>query len=96
MIARLYSPSKRATQSGKRFNYNWILEIGTEYLYKEPVMGWTGSDFSADRLVLSFSSKSDALNYVKVNNINCEVIERKKSLSVKKSYSDNFSNDRLR
>ena len=94
MRALLYSPSKRATQSGKRFK-KWVLEIGFENLYKEPVMGWIGSSCVGDVMTLNFNSKEDALSYASKNNIKCRVIDRKISISSNKTYSDNFKYNRI-
>jgi hypothetical protein len=94
MKAFLYSPSKRATQSGKSLK-NWVLEVGFEDLYREPVMGWVGSSSVDNVLSLTFNSKEDALSYANKNNISCQVIEKKKSIITRKSYSDNFKYNKL-
>ncbi|MCP4922839.1 MAG: ETC complex I subunit [bacterium] len=94
MKARLYCPTQKATQSGKR-SRPWILEIGSKPLYKESVMGWTGSSATDQALHLKFSSKERALAYIREHSLSCQVIERKSAIFRPKSYADNFRHGRL-
>ena len=41
---------------------------------------------------LKFSSKDKAIDYAKKNKIYFEVVEEKKRKTIKKSYSDSFTN----
>ena len=89
--AKIYKPSKTATQSGiKKFD-KWIIEFITEKPSINPLMGWESSTDTSSELKLEFSSKELAIEYAKKNKINFELIEPKIRKIVKKSYADNFT-----
>ena len=77
-------------QSGKRNTKNWLLEFDTLDTGINPLMGWETSKDTMSELKLEFSSKDQAINYAKKNNIDYYVIEPQKQKIIKKSYSDNF------
>ena len=88
--AKIYKPSKTAMQSGKGNTKNWVLEFDTLNTGINPLMGWESSIDTMSEVKLEFSSKEEAINYVKKNNIDYYIIEPEKSKIIKKSYSDNF------
>ena len=88
--AKIYKPSKTAMQSGKRITKNWILEFDTLNTGINPLMGWETSKDTMSEVKLEFSSKEEALIYVKKNNIDYYIVEPQRAKIVKKSYSDNF------
>ena len=88
--AKIYKPSKTAMQSGKRTSKKWLLEFDTLDTQINPLMGWESSVDTMSEVKLEFSSKDEAINYAKRNNLDYYVIEPEKSKIVKKSYSDNF------
>ena len=88
--AKIFKPSKTAMQSGKRATKKWFLEFDTLDTQVNPLMGWESSVDTMSEVKLEFSSKDEAINYAKKNNLDYYVIEPKKSKIVKKSYSDNF------
>ncbi|MDC0232049.1 ETC complex I subunit [Pelagibacteraceae bacterium] len=88
--AKIYRPSKTAMQSGKRNSKKWLLEFETLNTEINPLMGWESSIDTMSEVKLEFSSKEEAISYVKKNNIDYYVIEPEKSKIIKKSYSDNF------
>ncbi len=88
--AKIFKPSKTAMQSGKRASKKWFLEFDTLDTQVNPLMGWESSVDTMSEVKLEFSSKDEAINYAKKNNLDYYVIEPKKSKIVKKSYSDNF------
>jgi NADH dehydrogenase (ubiquinone) Fe-S protein 4 len=88
--AKIYKPSKTAMQSGKRNSKSWLLEYETLNLSINPLMGWVSSNDTMSEIKLKFSTKEQAINYAKKNNINYYVIEPQKNKIVKKSYADNF------
>ncbi len=96
MRARLYKPSKTAMQSGKARTQFWLLEfLSTPSLFKEELVGWTGSKNTLPQAQLKFKTKGEAVSYAKVSQIEL-VIEEPKSFTFKrKSYSDNFRFDRV-
>jgi len=88
--AKIYKPSKTAMQSGKRNSKKWLLEFDTLNTGINPLMGWESSIDTMSEVKLEFSSKEEAINYVKKNNIDYYIVEPEKSKIIKKSYSDNF------
>ena len=53
-------------------------------------MGWETSSDTLEEVILKFSTKEQAIEYAKKNNILFTVIEPKKKEFVIKSYADNF------
>ncbi len=88
--AKIYIPTKTAMQSGLSKNSKWVLEFYTENKSLNPLMGWETSSNTLSEIKLEFLSKEEALNYVKKNNIDYDLIEPKKRKIIKKSYADNF------
>ena len=91
--AKIYIPSRSATQSGKGKTKKWLLKFLTREGGVNPLMGWQTSDDTMNEVVLEFSTKEKAIDYAKKNNILYEVTEPKKSHFIIKSYSDNFLKD---
>ena len=77
-------------QSGMRNTKNWLLEFDTLNTGINPLTGWESSKDTMSEVKLEFSSKDQAVNYAKKNNINYYVVEPQKRKIIKKSYSDNF------
>jgi hypothetical protein len=77
-------------QSGLRNTKNWLLEFDTLDKGTNPLMGWESSIDTMSEVKLEFSTKEEAINYSKKNNVNYYVIEPKKRKLIKKSYSNNF------
>ena len=88
--AKIYKPSKTATQSGLKKFDKWILEFITNDPTINPLMGWESSNDTYSELKIEFASKELAIEYAKKNKINFELIEPKERKIVIKSYSDNF------
>ena len=88
--AKIYKPSKTAMQSGTRNTKNWLLEFDTLDTGTNPLMGWETSEDTMSEVKLEFSTKDEALNYAKKNNIDYYIVEPQKNKIIKKSYSDNF------
>jgi hypothetical protein len=53
-------------------------------------MGWVSSIDTMSEVKLKFSTKEQAINYAKKNNIDYNIIEPQKRKIIKKSYADNF------
>ena len=77
-------------QSGTRNTKNWLLEFDTLNTGVYPLMGWESSKDTMSEVKLEFSSREQAINYAKKNNINYYVVEPQKRKIIKKTYSDNF------
>ena len=91
--AKIYIPSKTATQSGRGKTKNWVLKFESRHGRTNPLMGWESNDDTMGEVVLEFSTKDKAVQYAKNNNIIYELIEPKKSDFIIKSYADNFLKD---
>ena len=92
--AKIYKPTKTAMQSGKRNTKNWLLEFDTLDTGINPMMGWETSKDTMSEVKLEFSTKEQATNYAKKNNVDYYIIEPQKGKMIKKSYSDNFLKDK--
>ena len=88
--AKIYKPSQTVMQSGKRNTKKWILEFDTLNTGVNPLMGWESSKDTMSEVKLEFSTKEEAINYVKKNNIDYYIVEPQKEKIIKKSYTDNF------
>ena len=77
-------------QSGMKNNKNWLLQFDTLDAGVSPLMGWVSSKDTMSEVKLEFSSKDQAINYAKKNNIEYYIIEPQKRKIIKKSYTDNF------
>ena len=88
--AKIYKPTRTVMQAGMRNTKKWFLEFDTLNTGINPLMGWETSRDTMSEVKLEFSSKEQAINYAKKNNIDYYVVEPQKSKVIKKSYSDNF------
>jgi len=88
--AKIYKPTKTAMQSGERNTKKWLLEFDTLNTGIDPLMGWESSKDTMSEVKLEFSTKEQAVNYAKRNNISYYIIEPQKRNIIKKSYTDNF------
>ena len=91
--AKIYIPSKTATQSGLGKEDKWILEFDTKDTTTNPLMGWESSNDTLGEVRLEFSTKDKAVEYAKNNNISYKVIEPNKKKFIIKSYAENFTNN---
>ena len=91
-IARIYSPSRSAMQSGKAKGGGWILSfVPAEARKLDPLTGWSGSGDTRSQLRLSFSSREAAEAFARANGIGYEVEDAKALREIKpKSYAENF------
>jgi len=92
MLARIYRPSKTATQSGQAAVRHWILEFE---IAKAPpsdaLMGWTASADTRGQVRLKFDTKEQAIAYAQAHDLPHQVQEPRERTPIIKSYSDNFS-----
>ena len=89
--AKIYIPSKTATQSGLGKVDKWILEFDSKDTTINPLMGWESSNDTMGEVKLEFSTKDKAIEYAKNNNISYKVIEPNKRKFIIKSYAENFT-----
>ena len=88
--AKIYKPAKTSMQSGREKNKKRLLRFDDIKSGINPLMGWESSTNTMSEINLEFSSKDEAVNYAKKNNIIYELIESKDRKIIKKSYADNF------
>ena len=91
---KIYKPTKTAMQSGERNTKKWLLEFDTLNTGIDPLMGWESSKDTMSEVKLEFSTKEQAVNYAKKNNVDYYIIEPQKHKIIKRSYSDNFLKDK--
>jgi len=77
-------------QSGKGKTKVWLIEFETKNTGINPLMGWESSNDTMSEVKLEFTTKDQAINYAKTNNIEYNLIEPQKRKTIKKSYTDNF------
>ena len=65
-------------QSGRGKLKKWVLEFVTKDSSINPLMGWESSTDTLGEVILKFSSKDQAVEYAKNNDISYTVIEPKK------------------
>ena len=91
--AKIYIPSKTATQSGLGKEDKWILEFESKDTSINPLMGWESSNDTMGEVKLEFSTKDKAIEYAKNNSISYKVIHPNKRKFIIKSYAENFTNN---
>ena len=91
MKAKIYKPNKTAMQSGRAKYNKWVLKfLDQKNQLKDTMMGWNGGSSTVSQIELKFSTKEEAVNYAKKNNIDYEVLETSERKVINKSYADNF------
>ena len=89
--AKIYIPSKTATQSGRGKQKTWVLEFETKDPHTNSLMGWESSSDTLNEVKLKFTSKDKAIDYATANDIEFSLIEPKEKIFVIKSYEENFT-----
>jgi hypothetical protein len=96
MLARIYKPAKTAMQSGRANTRAWVLEFAPAgSRERDPLMGWTSSDDTAQQVRLSFETKEEAIAYCKRHGLEFEVSEPRERHVRPKNYASNFRWDRV-
>jgi ETC complex I subunit conserved region len=96
MSARIYRPSRTATQSGRAKAKFWVLEFEPAEPHQiDPLMGWTSSGDMPRQVRLNFATKEEAVAYADKNGLRYKVEEWKSVPRNIQSYSDNFKSTRL-
>jgi len=97
MIARIYKPSKTATQSGSARTKGWVLEFApSKPRDVDPLMGWTSSDDTQSQVKLRFDTREAAEEYARDNGLQAVVLnahERRHNVRAQ-GYAENFSTNR--
>ncbi len=96
MSARIYQPSKTATQSGAAKSRRWLLEFEPESPREiEPLMGWTSSGDMNAQVKLWFDTKEEAIAYAARKGVAATVEETAPKVRKTQVYSDNFKTSRV-
>ncbi|MBX9635224.1 MAG: ETC complex I subunit [Magnetospirillum sp.] len=97
MQVRIYRPAKTAMQSGKANAKAWVLEFEPTAPKKaDSLMGWLGSDDTAQQIRLKFDTQEDAVAYAKRKGLDFQLFgEATKKPVATKNYADNFRFDKL-
>jgi hypothetical protein len=91
MKARIYRPSKTATQSGLAKTDVWVLEYEPATERKpEPLMGWTASGDTFNQVRLKFTSLEEAKAFAEKKGIEYSVRKPQKRRVRPRNYADNF------
>ena len=96
-IARIYRPTRGATQSGHARTKAWLLEYERmEPVEIEPMMGWTGSSETEMQVKVTFETREEAIAFAEKRGIVYEVEDRPpEQVRHGLSYSDNFKSSRV-
>jgi hypothetical protein len=93
--ARIYSPAKTPTQSGKAKPNFWILEFDQVSARRiDPFMGCTSSSDMLSQVKLTFETQQAAIDYAQKNAVDYRVDAPHVSKRKCVSYLDNFKYDR--
>lgn len=91
MKARIYQPSKGATQSGRARTALWVLEYERESkLAPEPLMGWTASGDTLNQVYLEFPTREEAIAYAQRKNWEYTADDAHPRIVTPRNYVDNF------
>ena len=77
--AKIYIPSKTATQSGRNNSKKWLLEFNRGNSNYDYLMNWTSTSDTQSQVKLFFDNKEAAIDFATKNNIEYEVQEPKNS-----------------
>jgi hypothetical protein len=97
MRARIYRPARNAMQSGNARTRHWILEFFPGAArFREPLMGWIGSDNTQKQVRLRFDTQSEAEAYAKTHGIDYILVPPKpRRPNIRPhGYGENFATNR--
>ncbi len=97
MRARIYMPSRPATQSGPARHKRWVLEFSPEQPRAvDPLMGWTSSGDMNSQVRLHFETREAAEAYARDHGIDFVALDpRQRRPNIRpRGYGENFATDR--
>ena len=97
MRARIYRPSRTATQSGTARTAEWVLEFSPETARQiDPLMGWTSSDDMNSQVRLRFDTREAAESYARAKGLDYTLLKPKaRKPNIRPGgYGDNFATNR--
>lgn len=97
MRARIYQPSRSATQSGMARTKTWALDFAPASAREiDPLMGWTSSDDTQAQVRLRFDSRAAAEDYARARGLDYVVrAPTRRAANIRPGgYGDNFATAR--
>jgi len=97
MRARIYRPSKSATQSGTGRSRDWVLEFSPDSPRQiDPLMGWTSSGDMNSQVRLHFETRDAAEAYARDRGIQYSLLQpRDRRPNIRPGgYGENFATNR--
>ncbi|CAG9761551.1 unnamed protein product [Ceutorhynchus assimilis] len=89
--ARIHQPTKNAQQQGTRHLGHWEIDFDTKERWENATMGWCSSGDPVSNVKMPFSTKEQAIDYCKKNQIRYWVQNEKRHKKFKvRSYALNF------
>ncbi|XP_041884301.1 NADH dehydrogenase [ubiquinone] iron-sulfur protein 4, mitochondrial [Corvus kubaryi] len=87
----IFVPARNAMQSGLNNTKKWKMEFDNRERWENPLMGWASTADPLSNMVLTFSTKEDAIAFAEKNGWSYDVEEKKIPKPKSKSYGANFS-----
>lgn len=91
---RIFVPARNAMQSGVKNTHKWKIDFDTRERWENPLMGWSSTADPLSNMVLTFSTKEDAIAFAEKNGWSYDITEKRVPKPRVKSYGANFSWDR--
>ncbi|KAG5280781.1 hypothetical protein AALO_G00063960 [Alosa alosa] len=91
---RIFVPTRTAMQSGVNNTKKWKMDFDTRERWENSLMGWASTADPLSNMVLSFSSKEDAIAFAEKNGWSYDITEKRTPKPRVKSYGANFSWDK--
>ncbi|KAL6465622.1 hypothetical protein MHYP_G00257550 [Metynnis hypsauchen] len=91
---RIFVPTRTAMQSGVQNTKKWKMDFDTRERWENPLMGWASTADPLSNMVLTFSTKEDAIAFAEKNGWSYDITEKRTPKPRFKSYGANFSWDK--
>ncbi|KAG7481376.1 hypothetical protein MATL_G00066010 [Megalops atlanticus] len=88
---RISVPARTAMQSGVNNTRKWKMDFDTRERWENSLMGWASTADPLSNMVLTFSSKEDAIAFAEKNGWSYDIQDKRTSKPRVKSYGANFS-----
>uniref|UniRef100_A0A8B9PZA6 NADH dehydrogenase [ubiquinone] iron-sulfur protein 4, mitochondrial n=1 Tax=Apteryx owenii TaxID=8824 RepID=A0A8B9PZA6_APTOW len=87
----IFVPARNAMQAGVNNTKKWKMEFDNRERWENPLMGWASTADPLSNMVLTFSTKEDAIAFAEKNGWSYDVEEKRIPKPKSKSYGANFS-----
>ncbi|XP_007250546.2 NADH dehydrogenase [ubiquinone] iron-sulfur protein 4, mitochondrial [Astyanax mexicanus] len=91
---RIFVPTRTAMQSGVQNTKKWKMDFDTRERWENPLMGWASTGDPLSNMVLTFSTKEEAIAFAEKNGWSYDITEKRTPKPRVKSYGANFSWDK--